>query len=57
MNTQTIECGQYDILDIAVAQKFFKAAFSTRPMTRIEVIKVAGGCDVYRVTVVESSWK
>lgn len=27
------------------------------PMTRIEVIKVAGGCDVYRVTVVESSWK
>lgn len=51
-----INPGQYDMLDLAQASKFFKAAFRTRPMTRIEVIKVPNGSDIYRVTVVESSW-
>ena len=48
--------GQYDSLDLAEASKLFKAAMRVAPMSRIEVIKVPNGSDIYRVTVVESSW-
>jgi hypothetical protein len=54
--SNTITPGQYDSLDLAEASKLFKAAMRVAPMSRIEVIKVPNGSDVYRVTVVASSW-
>jgi hypothetical protein len=56
MNHTNITPGQYDSLDLAEASKLFKAAMRVAPMSRIEIIKVANGSDIYRVTVVESSW-
>lgn len=45
-----------ETLDAEEARKLFKAAMRNCPMSRIEVIKVPNGSDIYRVTVVESSW-